>query len=306
MYRKSRYLLDEFLFDLNCGHNIVGTIFVECGAMYRADGPAELASVGETEFANGVAAMSASGLYGTTQVCVGIVGHADLRLGDDVEGVLCAHMSAAGSRLRGVRQVCSHDPDPDVLGPLSKRVAAGLYGDADFRRGFAALERLSLSFDALFLEPQMDDVLQLAKAFPGTNIIANHVGIPLGVASYRGTRENRFPTWRQGIRRLAECPNVYMKLGGLGMPFAGFPWSYANRPVDSAEIAAAWRPYIEACVEAFGPSRCMFESNFPIDSFSCEYKTVWDAYKIVSKQYSPKDVSRLFSETAKAVYKMQI
>src|SRR5688572_13851404 len=243
--RVGRYLLDELLADLNSGHDVRATVYLECGAMYRADGPEELKPVGETEFVNGIAAMTASGLYGDVRACAGIVGHADLRLGTRVEDVLHAHVAAGQGRFRGIRQSASYDDDPKVLGPLAGRVPAGLYRDASFRAGFAVLHRLGLSFDAWLLEPQLPDLLDLARAFPETTIVLDHVGTPLGVGAYAGRREERFATWRHGIENLAGCANVVVKLGGLAMPFAGFPWSYSNRPTSSEDLARAWQPYVD-------------------------------------------------------------
>src|SRR5215472_10414744 len=257
-----RYLLNELLADTGSGHNIRATIFLECRAMYRADGPENLKCVGETEFVNGVAAMSASGIYGETRACVGIVGNADLRLGDAVEDVLRAHIHVAGGRFRGIRNSTSYDPDENVLGPLMSR-NAGLYRDAKFREGFKHLHKLGLSFDAWLLEPQLPDLIDLARAFPDTTIVLDHVGTPLGIASYEGKREERFPIWRDNIRKLAKCQNVVVKLGGLAMPFAGWKKRMAEADPPSETLAAQWKPYLEAVIEAFGADRCMFESNFP-------------------------------------------
>jgi len=187
--RVPRYLLDELLADMTCGHKVIATVYMECGSMYRASGPAEMRCVGETEFVNGVAAMTASGLYGDVRACAGIVGTADCKLGDGVAAVLEAHM-AASSRFRGIRQSESFDPDPGVLGMLA-RIGGGLYLRDDFRQGFARLAPLGLSFDAWLLEPQIPDLIDLARAFPGTSIVLDHVGTPLGIASYAGKREEQ-------------------------------------------------------------------------------------------------------------------
>jgi L-fuconolactonase len=170
-----RYLLDELLNDLKRGHNVVATVFVECGSMYRSGGPTEMKPVGETEFVNGVAAMSASGTYGVERACAGIVGHADLTRGAAAKAVLEAHLLAGGGRFRGVRQSASWDADPSVLGPLA-RAPEGLYRSAAFREGFAELEPLGLSFDAWMLEPQLDDLIDLANAFAQTTIILDLAG----------------------------------------------------------------------------------------------------------------------------------
>jgi L-fuconolactonase len=302
----ARYLLDELLADVQSGHRVLATVFLECGAMYRADGPEALRCVGETEFVNGVAAMSASGRYGDVRVCAGIVGHADLRLGARVEEVLAAHGAAAPARFRGIRQSASWDADPNVLGPLAGRVPAGLYRDAKFREGFAVLQRFDLSFDAWLLEPQLPELVDLARAFPETPIVLDHVGTPLGIAAYSGKREARFGDWRESIRALAECPNVAVKLGGLAMPFAGFPTFGASPPASSEALARDWQPYLETCIEAFGPTRCMFESNFPVDKLPCSYATLWNAFKRVAAPYSPQEKKALFGGTAARVYRLPI
>ena len=298
-----RYLLDEFLADLGSGHNVRATVFVECRSMYRAEGPLEFAPVGETEFVNGVAAMSASGLYGLTRVCAGIVGHADLRLGAHVADVLDAHLAADGGRFRGVRHSAPFDADPAVLGPLA-RMPAGLYGDATFRAGFAQLAPRGLSFDAWLLEPQIDELTDLATAFPDTSIVLDHVGTPLGIGRYAGRRTERFSLWRDAILRLAERPNVAVKLGGLAMPFCGFDGEWSARPPTSSDLAALWRPYIETCIEAFGAERCMFESNFPVDLHTCSYRTLWNALKRVAAGASTAEKAVLFSETARRIYRL--
>jgi L-fuconolactonase len=302
--RVGRYLLDELLADLNSGHDVRATVYLECGAMYRADGPEEMKPVGETEFVNGVAAMTASGVYGDVRACAAIVGHADLRLGAAVEDVLRAHVAAGQGRFRGIRQSASHDDDPNVLGPLAGRVPAGLYRDPSFRAGFAVLERLDLSFDAWLLEPQLPDLVDLARAFPATTIVLDHVGTPLGIGAYAGRRDERFSAWRHAIEDLARCPNVVVKLGGLAMPFGGFPWSYENRPASSAELARAWQPYVDVCIEAFGPTRAMFESNFPVDSYSSDYATLWNALKRTAAACTADEKAALFAGTAARVYRL--
>jgi predicted TIM-barrel fold metal-dependent hydrolase len=301
-----RYLLDELLADVQgAGHNVRATVFVECGAMYRADGPVELRCVGETEFVNGVAAMTASGIYGDIRACTGIVGRADFTLGEGVVEVLEAHVAAGGGRFRGVRQSASHDPDPAVLGPLAG-TPAGLYASDAFRAGFARLGPMGLSFDAWMLEPQLPDLIGLARQFQETPIVLDHVGTPLGIASYEGRREERFGAWREQIGELARSPKVFVKLGGLAMAFCGFPSFLSEPPAPSEQLAAEWKPYIEACIEAFGPERCMFESNFPVDLGSCDYATLWNAFKRIAAGYSADEKAALFSGTAARFYRLAL
>src|SRR5262245_61798818 len=216
-----RYLLDELRADTDSGHNIVATVFVQARAMLRTTGPDEMRHVGETEFVNGAAAMSASGIYGKTRHCAGIVGHADLALGSRVEPVLAAHMHAGGDRFRGIRHISAWDADTSIRNPAYSP-PPGLLGDKAFREGFAVLGRLGLSFDAWLYHPQIDEVRDLARAFSETKIVLNHVGGPIGIGAYAGKHKQVFPGWAASIKALAACPNVYVKLGGLGMGMGGF------------------------------------------------------------------------------------
>lgn len=303
--RAMRYLFHEFMADLSSGHNIRATVFVQCTAMYKADGPEHFKPIGETEFVNGIAAMSASGLFGDTRMCAGIVGHVDLTAGAIVSEVLEGHLRAGGGRFRGIRHTASYDADPDVLGPLN-RVGAGLYATEEFRQGYSQLGKYGMSFDSWLLEPQIPDLYELAKAHPNIPVILDHVGTPLGLASYKGKREERFPIWRENIKKLAQLPHVNVKLGGLAMPFCNFPSFLQSPPASSAQLASEWRPYIEACIEAFGVERCMFESNFPVDLGSCSYPILWNAFKVLAKNYSPAEKTALFSGTAKRVYRLAV
>jgi L-fuconolactonase len=303
--RAARYLLPELLSDLNTGHNVCATVFVQCGAMYRADGPEAFKPIGETEFVNGVAAMCASGTYGPVRACAGIVGHVDLAAGAVVREVLEAHLKTAGERFRGIRHSASYDADPLVLGPLV-RVGPGLFAQKDFREGYAQLGKFKLSFDAWLLEPQLPELIDLARTFPGTPVILDHVGTPLGIASYQGRREERFPIWRNNIAKLAALPNVNVKLGGLAMAFCNFPSFLQSPAASSTQLAAEWRPYIETCIELFGAQRCMFESNFPVDMGSCSYPVLWNTFKVLAKNYSADEKTALFSGTAQRVYRLKI
>ena len=300
-----RYLHDELLADLKSGHNVIATVFVQCGAMYRADGPDHLKPVGETEFVNGVAAMDASGIYGPGRACAGIVGHADCTSGERlVDETLEAHMKVT-DRFKGIRHSCSSDPDPRVLGPLARQTP-GLYLSDAFRAGYARLGKYGLSFDAWLLEPQLPELIDLVRRFPETPVVLDHVGTPLGLGAYEGRREERFGIWRENIRTLAELPNVNVKLGGLAMAFCNFPSFLSDPPAPSTQLAAEWKPYLETCIEAFGPSRCMFESNFPVDLGSCDYPTLWNAFKVFAKDFSADEKADLFAGTARRVYRLDL
>jgi predicted TIM-barrel fold metal-dependent hydrolase len=290
---------------MKSGHNVRATVFLQCGAMYKLDGPPEMRPVGETEFVNGVAAMSASGVYGDVRACAGIVGHVDLTLGEKAAEVLQAHIRVGNGRFKGIRHSASSDPDPNVLGPLARQTP-GLYMSDAFRKGFAQLAPLGMSFDAWLVEPQIGELIDLARTFPETPIVMDHVGTPLGIGSYAGRREERFPIWREKIFELAESSNVMVKLGGLAMPFCGFPSFMSSPPAPSTQLAAEWKPYLETCIEAFGPDRCMFESNFPVDMGSCSYATLWNAFKVFAAGYSADEKAALFSGSAAKFYRLAL
>jgi predicted TIM-barrel fold metal-dependent hydrolase len=301
--QRGLYFLPELLADTGGGHNIVSTVFLECEAMYRAGGPEAMVPVGEVEFVVGEAAKAASGRYTKTRVCEGIIGWVDLMLGAPVREVLEAESAAGGGRFRGVRYGTAFDPS--YIGKyVSRDVPRHRLRDPKFREGFAQLGKLGLTFDSWLYHPQLPDVVDLARAFPETTIIVDHVGGVLGVGPYAGKRAEIMAGWKKTIAELAACPNVNMKLGGLGMILFGFDFEQNDTPPASTQLAAAWRPYIETCIEAFGPSRCMFESNFPPDKQSCGYTELWNAFKIITRGASADDKAALYSGTAARVYKL--
>lgn len=298
------YLLDALNADLASGHRVVATVFMECGAFYRADGPDRLKPVGETEFVRGIAAQSASGLYGPTRACAAIVGHVDMGLGDAAAEVLDAHIEAGGGRFRGVRHMLAHDPDPSVLGMLG-HTPAGFGASAAFRAALGHFAARGLSFDIWALAPQLDEVVALVRAFPDTAFILDHLATPVGIGRHAGTRDAGYAAWKAGIRALAELPNIAVKVGGLAMPFADFPGmpGPAVRP-SSETLAAIWRPYVETAIEAFGAERAMFESNFPVDRWGADYPTLWNAFKRIVGGASAEEKAQLFAGTAARVYRL--
>jgi predicted TIM-barrel fold metal-dependent hydrolase len=298
-----RYMFEDLLLDTGSGHNIVATVYMEARSMYREKGPEEMRPVGETEFANGVAAMSATGIYGKTRVAAGIVGHADLTLGSRVEPVLSALMRAGGERFRGIRHGVSWDADPSIVSPASP-VRPGLLADKTFREGFAVLSRLGLSYDVSLYHPQIKDVADLAGAFPNTRIVVNHVGGVLGIGAYRGKRDEVFSRWKASIKTLAARPNVYVKLGGLGQGYTGLGFDGEAEPPSSEMVAARFRPYVETVIEAFGASRSMFESNFPVDKISYSYPVFWNACKLMAKGASSSEKADLFAGSAARCYRL--
>ena len=298
-----RYLMDEIQEDVGAGHNIVSTVFIECGAMFKSDGPEPLRPVGETEFVNGIAAMSASGLYGKTRVAAGIVGTANLRLGDAVGAVLDAQIAAGGGRFRGIRLGAAWDADDSVPSHRTKP-GRGLLLRDDFRVGFAQLAPRQLTFEAWLYHRQIPDVTSLARKFPNTTIILNHFGGPLGIGPYAGRAKDVYAEWRGYTSELATCPNVVAKLGGLNMEINGFGWHERSRPPGSQELADATRHYYDFTIEKFGVDRCMFESNFPVDKASCSYTVLWNTFKRLASGFSASEKAKLFHDTAARVYRL--
>jgi predicted TIM-barrel fold metal-dependent hydrolase len=299
----SRYLLDELLSDTGSGHNIVSTVFIECLSMYRADGPEKLRPVGETEFVQGVAAMSASGGYGATRAVSGIISFADLALGDAVRPVLEAHIAASPNRFRGIRHAAGWDASPEVRNSHTNP-PEHLYMDQKFRRGFAHLAPLGLSFEAWLYHPQIPELTSLARAFPETPIVLDHFGGPLGIGPYEGHQDEVFETWRRDIDELATCPNVVAKLGGLNMPLNGFGWHKSQQLPGSDELRKATERYYLHTIDKFGPERCMFESNFPVDKVSCSYAMLWNAFKKMTADFREDEKDAMFHDVAVRVYRL--
>jgi len=300
-----RYLIEEMAEDIASGHNIIATVYVEARSMYRASGPEALRPVGEVEFANGAAAMSASGGYSPAAICAGIVGHANLLLGEGARPVLEAEIAAGNGRFRGIRHSSAWDADPNVAHMYATR-PKGLLLDPTFRKGFACLAPLNLSFDAWLFHPQIGELTDLARAFPDTRIVLDHCGGPIGIGSYANRRDEIFPVWRSSIQEIARCPNVVVKLGGLAMRLLGCDFHERPMPPSSEQAAAAWRPYIETCIEAFGPGRSMFESNFPPDKGQCSYQVIFNTFKRIAAQYSEAEKTALFSKTATEFYQLKL
>jgi predicted TIM-barrel fold metal-dependent hydrolase len=298
-----RYLLPELLADTGSGQNVTATVYLEWLSMYRGAGPMPLRPVGEVEFANGVAAIAASETYGKTKVCAGIVAYADLMLGAQVEEVLEAMILAGGGRFRGIRYITASHPDEAARGSSINR-PAGLLLNSKVREGFAKLHPLGLSFDAWMYFTQLDELVDLARAFPETPIVLDHVGGPIGIGPYAGKRDEVFGEWKKSIAELARCPNAHVKLGGLGMRLFGFDVHSGEQPPSSEQLAGLWRPYIETCIEAFGPERAMFESNFPVDKGSGSYPVFWNAFKRIAQGCSAAEKTALFSGTATRFYRL--
>jgi L-fuconolactonase len=297
------YFLDELLADTDAGHNIVATVFLQCGYAYRKGGPEERKPVGETEFVVGIA-KEAERRRTKTRVCAGIVGAADLALGDKVEDVLRAHVDVAGARFKGIRHITArHD---EFNASLLPRPPHRQMYDPVFRQGFARLMAMDLTFDAWLYHTQIPELTDLARAFPDAPIVLNHVGGPLGVGPYKGKRDRAREEWLTAMRDLARCPNVHVKLGGMAMAISGFDFHKEPKPPSAERLAAEWRPYMETSIELFGAKRCMFESNFPVDKAMASYPVLWNALKRIAAGASAADKAALFRNTAASFYRLSI
>ncbi|WP_423454189.1 amidohydrolase family protein [Ottowia sp. VDI28] len=302
--RGSRYMLPDLLADIGQGHRVTHTVYVEAySSMWRASGPEAMRPVGEIEFAAGVGAMADSGIYGPCRVAAAVVGHADLMLGDAVGAVLDEQLSAARGRLRGIRYQLAHEPG--VVGRFIKHMSPpDCTADPQFHRGMAQLAPRGLHFEAWLYHHQLRDLAALARAFPDTTVVLNHVGGRIGVEQYRDQRAEVLAEWRAGLAELAALKNVVVKIGGLGMAVFGFGFEHGSRPAASKELLPAWQPLIAECIDRFGADRCMFESNFPVDRQSCSYLALWNTYKQATAALPAHERHALFSGTAKRVYRI--
>ena len=285
--------------DVHSGHAVEHTVFVECHAAYRSSGPAHLVSTGETEF------VAAEATRDPGRLIAGIVAHADLTDTEHLDEALDAHAELGRGLFRGIRHAGARDPNPESLS-IAGRGAEGLYSDPAFRDGVAELGRRGLTYDTWHYHHQNADFAALARAVPGTLMVLDHFGTPLGVGSYAGRRDEIFAEWRDAISDIARCDNVVAKLGGLAMPDNGFGWHRAERPPTSDEFVARQRRYYEHTIECFGPDRCMFESNFPVDRMSLSYAVLWNGLKKIAASFSADERDAMFYGTARRVYRLAI
>ena len=298
----SAYMLEDLWSDTGAGHNVTKTVYLECGSFYREDGPEHMRPVGETEAVAEIARTSREQGAGRA-VISGIVGRADLRLAEAVEEVLNAHEDASNGLFKGIRHAGSFARHPEAL-LIKGRAPEGLYADPNFRRGIARLGEMGFTYDTWHYHYQNPDFAELAQAVPDTMMILDHFGTPLGVGPYANQREEIFQQWKKDIAEIAACPNVVAKLGGLAMPDNGFGWDTAPRPPNSQTFADAQRPYYLHTIEVFGPERCMFESNFPVDRLSVSYPVLWNALKRIVADFSEAEQNAMFSGTATRIYRL--
>ena len=296
-----RYLLHELMADLDSGHNVRSTVFLEARSMYRASGPEEMRSVGEVEFVQGLAAASASGVYGDARAAASIIGAADLKMGDSVAPVLEALQAASPNRFKGIRHNVTWSPAPDI----DNRETPGIMANNSFRAGARVLARMGMSLDVMLSFPQLNELADFASAVPEVSIILNHLGGVSRTGIYAGQDDELVPAWREGIAAAARNPNVTCKLGGMGMPRWGFDWPYRNVPIGSEELADSMAPWMNYAIEQFGPDRCMFESNFPPDKVSFSYNVMYNAFKRLSQGYSASERADMLHDTAVRVYRIE-
>jgi L-fuconolactonase len=301
-----RYMLDEYLADAKAGHKIVASVYVETSAFARPDGPDVLRSLGEVEFANGMGAIGASGVYGDCHVCAGIVAHADLRFGDAVAELLDRALEIAPERFRGVRQVAIDDPTEAPYRFITHPPPRGLLHSPGFRPGLQQVVKRGLTFDAAVFHHQLPDLMDLVDAFPDGTIVLNHCGHAMAMDRDEIGRAEVFRRYRELMFEVARRPNVVCKVGGLGMPFWGFRFEERQDPIGYQELAAAWRPYVETTIEAFGADRCMMESNFPPDGRSAGFVPTWNALKHIVRAASCDEKAQLFHETAARIYRLSL
>jgi L-fuconolactonase len=301
-----RYMLEDYLADVGAGHNIVASVYVETQAMARPDGPEWLRPIGEVEFANGVGAMSGSGIYGPCRVAAAIVGYADLSLGEQVGQMLDRALATAPDRFRGVRQITMSHPSEAAYRYLTHRPPRGIMERPGFRPGLRQLAPRGLSFDAAVFHTQLPELGALAAEHPETSIILNHLGLAMAMDTDADGRAEVFRMWRDSLREFARNPNVFCKIGGLGTAYWGFGFNERADPVGYLELASAWQPYVETAIEAFGVDRCMMESNYPPDGRSCGFVPLWNALKHIVRNFSADEKAALFHGTAARVYRINL
>lgn len=294
------YLAEQYLDDAASGHNVVATVYMQAQTRYREQGLAALKPVGETEF---VVRTTGEWSPQFPRLAKGIVGHADLMLGSQLHAALQSHIEAGEGRFRGIRHLSTWDADRSLVNPLSA-VPRGLLGLPCYVAGVDVLSEYGLSYDAWLFFHQLPELYELALRVPGTPVIVNHCGGVLRIGAYANSQAEVYQAWKREMTRLASLPNVFVKLGGLGMRINGFGFEQGSLPPSSQFLADTWRPWMEPCIEAFGANRCMFESNFPVDKGSYSYATCWNAFKRLSAGASAAERQQLFEGTASRVYRL--
>jgi len=290
------YTRDDLHRDADAGHNIVKTIFMECGSAYNRDAPEHLRSLGETAY------IADQAFSDPKPLIAGIISSIDLRR-DDRDELIDAHLAASRGLFRGVRDALARASHPEAM-MIPGTCPENLYLDSSFRRGVARLGERGFTYDSWHYHHQNGEFLELARATPGTTMVLDHFGTPVGVGPYASQREEIFAQWKKDIAEIAKCPNVVAKIGGLAMPDNGFGWHTADRPATSDEFIAQQSRYYLHAIECFSPARCMLESNFPVDRLSLSYGVLWNAYKKMTVHFSASERADLFYGTAARTYKL--
>lgn len=297
------YGVDAFIADKASGHNVTHSVFVECGMGYRPSGPEHLRPVGETEYVVGLTGTDGGADARLSGVAAGIVGYADLTLGDAVEDVLAEHIRVGRGAFKGIRYATGWDDDP-IIGNSHNVSHGQALLDTRVITGLKKVQQMGLTFDAWVFHPQLDEVCVVADAVDSLPIVLGHCGGPLGYGPYRGRQDEIFGEWKRALSNVAKRENINIKLGGMMMRLAAFDYCASETAPSSAQLAALWRPYIETCIERFGVDRCMFESNFPVEKMGCDYRTLWNAFKRITAGASQADKAALYSGTAARVYRL--
>jgi L-fuconolactonase len=297
-----KYILEDIVAD-TAGNNVRQTVFIQASGMQNPNETSPFRFVNETKWVEAIAVQSASGYWGPTRVATGIVGHAPLSLGDDVAPILEAHLAASPSRFRGIRD-STWFTEPPVRDQSRQR--AGMLQDPKYRRGFELLHKYGLSYEAWLFHPQIAELTAFARDYPDHTIILNHLAGPLGVGAWEGKRDEVWAAWAPAITELATCQNVVVKVGGLGMGYLnGLGFEKRPKPPTSDEMLEVTGPWYSHIIEAFGPSRCMFESNFPPDKSSSSYTVLWNSFKKLTKSYSASERADMFHDVAMRTYRLE-
>ncbi|RJG03265.1 amidohydrolase family protein [Noviherbaspirillum sedimenti] len=295
------YFAPEFLVDVADGHNVTASIYVECNMRYSDDPRPDFQPIGETEFVLEQAKLAEGSGH---DLACGILGAVNLPLGADVEPIIDAQIAAGQGRFRGVRFRVAFDTDP-VAGYNEIGYPSGsVLDNPAFLDAARCLARKGLVLDLWAFHTQLDDVLRFAEKVPELTIVLDHVGGPLGVGRYASMRKEVFGHWSRGIGSLATAPNVNVKLSGLGISRLGFNFAGGGQAQSSDELVAAWKPYVRTCVEAFGPERSIFGSNFPVDRAAASYRTLLNGFKKMLADIGDVELRAVFAENARRVYRL--
>tara|TARA_Y100000590_G_scaffold93947_1_gene106500 strand:- start:180 stop:1208 length:1029 start_codon:yes stop_codon:yes gene_type:complete len=297
----NRYLLEDLWIDTQSGHNVVKTVFVECGQGYYESGSEAMKPVGETKFVVEVAEEAKQDV--SKAQIEGIVGHVDMMLGESAREVLEAHLEEGQGRFKGIRHGASWDESDEIRNSHSNPIQS-IYLDDEFQKGIEQLDALNLTLDAWNYHKQIKELTELAKCFPNLKIVQNHFGGPLGIGPYAGRREEVFSVWQESIAELAERDNVVIKIGGLAMPINGWGWHKRELPANSDELIESHGRYYLHAIKCFGVERCMFESNFPVDKRSISYSVLWNGFKKIVEDFSTEEKEYLFYKTAAEFYSL--